>query len=695
MGTAPGEKITPPIMRGRLRDNLAFWSSFCQSTLVLSWIASGFPLLWQSGQAPCPFSAPNHQSARTHSEFIDSQILDYLMAESVMEWPNQPHIVCPLGVDVKAGGKKRMIYDARYINSHLVIPSFRYEDLSTLSEILQPGDFMITTDFSRGYHHVDIDPRFYQFLGFEWRGKFYVFTSLPFGLAPACWAFTKIIRELHYKWRKQGIRCSGYIDDGIFPHQIPQALIAISHIIKCDCESCGLILNLVKTDFQPSQQKQYIGAIINTIGSGSMVIPFKRMQALTILIESALRSPHRCHYKTLERITGSISSMYRAFGPLTRSMSLSLHYSMKMSNAQHVCLSAEAISDLQFWLHGAKQFQGILPIWPDEAHPVTIHTDAAGTSSTSHGGWAGWMLDPTTGEAQDQSFIVPPSHNIRLDQTILVARGIWAHGEDDESSTFLELYTVLLTLQSLLTVGHLAGKFIRLFTDNANVECIINRAGSKTPRINSVAKELVWFTMLHKIRLRSTWIPRDLNQLADFFSKIEDSSDWKLNPTVFSALADLFATSYGPLQIDLFASHTNYQLPSFYSLYWTPSARGVDSFNFWWDRHCYAYPPYNQIARMIRHGRSCGSRILAILPITPAARWWYLVMGTNGKFLPYIQSCVVLQQRYELLLSGVHKYAPCPTRRGPKWGHMAVVMDFQIIHGVSIPIPSTITDFLN
>ena len=50
-----GEK-EPPCMRGRLHKHLSFWKTFCQSTLVMAWISSGFPLKW-TNMAPQP---PRH-----------------------------------------------------------------------------------------------------------------------------------------------------------------------------------------------------------------------------------------------------------------------------------------------------------------------------------------------------------------------------------------------------------------------------------------------------------------------------------------------------------------------------------------------------------------------------------------------------------------------------------------------------------
>eukprot|EP00955_Chlamydomonas_euryale_P001850 21011-Chlamydomonas_euryale.AAC.1 len=61
----------------------------------------------------------------------------------------------------------------------------------------------------------------------------------------------------------------------------------------------------------------------------------------------------------------------------------------------------------------------------------------------------------------------------------------------------------------------------------------INRAGSPTPIVHQQCRELWWFCIHRDIRLKASWIPREENELADFYSKLEDSGDWQLNPNIF------------------------------------------------------------------------------------------------------------------------------------------------------------------
>ena len=99
--------------------------------------------------------------------------------------------------------------------------------------MFEKGEYFFTFDLKLGYHHVDIHVDFWPHLGFSWgvhtTRKFYMFKVLPFGLASACYVFTKLLRPFVKKWRSEGIRAIVYMDTEArgfkygFPFTIPQA----------------------------------------------------------------------------------------------------------------------------------------------------------------------------------------------------------------------------------------------------------------------------------------------------------------------------------------------------------------------------------------------------------------------------------------------------------------------------------------
>ena len=57
---------------------------------------------------------------------------------------------------------------------------------------------------------------FLNFLRFSWGGELYEFQCLCFGLSPAPYIFTKVMKPILSSLRKDGINSSYYKDDSVF-----------------------------------------------------------------------------------------------------------------------------------------------------------------------------------------------------------------------------------------------------------------------------------------------------------------------------------------------------------------------------------------------------------------------------------------------------------------------------------------------
>jgi len=68
------------------------------------------------------------------------------------------------------------------------------------------------------------------------------------------------------------------------------------------------------------------------------------------------------------------------------------------------------------------------------------------------------------------------------------------------------------------------------------------------------------------------WIPRDENELADYYSRIVDHDDYRSNPAIFQWLDGI----WGPHTVNRFANPTNAQIDRFN--FWTPGSEAVDAF---------------------------------------------------------------------------------------------------------------------
>ena len=100
-----------------------------------------------------------------------------------------------------------------------------------------------------------------------------------------------------------------------------------------------------------------------------------------------------------------------------------------------------------------------------------------------------------------------------------------------------------------LLISYLIIMCIRWFSDNQNVVRII-KIGSRQPQLQEIALRIFTLSVNSHIHLQPEWIPRELNEQADYLSRIIDLDDWMLNPYIFSQQDAI----WGPHTVDRFAS---------------------------------------------------------------------------------------------------------------------------------------------
>jgi ribonuclease HI len=645
---------TEPVitMRHRLRNNLGIWSSVVTSTLVLSWIASGFPLLWKNGVAPPNgIVHRNHPSAFEHAEFVDVAVRELLATSTIIVQQNCPPVVCAIGVVDKKGGKFRLIWDGRPINEFLVCPTFKYETLKQLPEWAQLGDFVFTTDLSAGYHHVDLAQDAWQYISFQWRGVYYSFTQLPFGLAPACWAFTRVTRAVLQHFRQQGVRCSGYIDDALWLHQDANKLLSIQYEVLQLFKSLGFRVNMKKSHLSISHEAPYLGMQVD-FAAGIMTVPADKREALVAAIHLAISNRRRVPVRSLAAIKGRLISMHFALGHAAFFFTKALDQDIaaRSSWAAHVKLSPTCVRELVFWLSHFHKFDGTWPMFRSGGFDVTIEMDAAGATPDYVGGWGAVL------KVDD----VQPAH----------AHGQWSPIESEgASSTALELRAVHNALQSFNVDDQLFNKHVRVITDSQNVHTHLTTGRVVAVDSVAVAQDIFLYCFNCKIQLQVDWVPREQNVVADKLSKLTEDGDFMLCRDLFARIQ----RSFGPFSCDLFASATNHHLPKYFSRFFTPTSSGVDAFAQQWQGLCWAHPPYDLINRVLQYASQAAATICLLCPFWPSASWWLKLCSPDGVFNKHVHGVYWLPAHRPTLFTGRSGHR-LPV--GKPWRLVALHMDY-------------------
>jgi hypothetical protein len=129
--------------------------------------------------------------------------------------------------------------------------------------------WFFTFAIESGYHHLDINPNLWKFLGFSWSfsgvERYFVFRVLPFGLSSACYLFTRMFRPFVALWRSLCIFAILYIDDGIFTCRTLADAKSASCLVQSDLQSSGWKCNEKKSHWEPRQVGELLGIVIDTI----------------------------------------------------------------------------------------------------------------------------------------------------------------------------------------------------------------------------------------------------------------------------------------------------------------------------------------------------------------------------------------------------------------------------------------------
>ena len=99
------------------------------------------------------------------------------------------------------------------------------------------------------------------------------------------------------------------------------------------------------------------------------------------------------------------------------------------------------------------------------------------------------------------------------------------------------------------------------------------------------------------IHIEPKWIPREQNELADYYSRLVDFDDYRLNSAIFRWLNSLWGHT---VLTDLLIL----QIKWFNSRFWTPGSEAIDAFTCNWEgENNWWFPPVSLVPRVITHAQ--------------------------------------------------------------------------------------------
>ena len=641
------------VLRGRLARFIHFWRFIGASALVLTWIASGYPIPFASDVRPEPKFFQNARGAETYGCWLDSAMEELLGAGAVRQVHQRPTVCSPLDVVPKDINmtKFRLILDLRYVNKFCTKFKFSMETLARRRSMITPGCFMFSVDLTSAYHHVEIREEDQQYMGFCWRGKYYVFCCLPFGGSYSPSAFTQLSKQLSLFLRSKGVILLHYLDDYLF---VTRTLRGCGRLIKFVVNvfrSAGFLINFDKSILYPCQRITSLGFIVDSRKFTFEVIPERitRLSALILSLSKSTSAPRR----QVAKVCGTLQSMRLVLGKVVATFTYFLYRVIDSVSSWRsaVHLTADAVRELRFWL-GYFSRLGVASTLVTSAR-FSPHVILECDASDSH--WAGVLL------------------NARGDE-IIRTRGLFSIEESVWSSTWREYATYVHAISTLR--AFLAGLSVLIRTDSMSAWYIFHRGASHIRQIQELVVKLFYLLPDVGIQLDMEWWPRELGTRADIASK-EVLAEWCIRHHLFSSLEKRF----GIFSIDRFASADNgvfHNLPSqrlpYCSRYFVRDNLCLgDAFVTPWacESFNWVFPPFNLIERAIARMMEQQARGVLLVPDWPGAAWWPLLFHSS-RFTWFVCDRVRLGWFHECVVEAADGR---PVRTDSKYALLAILCD--------------------
>ena len=116
-----------PSIKGRLQKNLIFWQETLPANLaILEIIHNGYKIPFF--KTPKCASVHNNQSALKNKDFVEEPISKLLKCCCIIEAEKSPEIIIPHSASEYSSGKKRLILDLTYVNTHVYKDKIKFED---------------------------------------------------------------------------------------------------------------------------------------------------------------------------------------------------------------------------------------------------------------------------------------------------------------------------------------------------------------------------------------------------------------------------------------------------------------------------------------------------------------------------------------------------------------------------------------
>ena len=491
----------------------------------------------------------------------------------------------------KRSGGFRPVVDLKRLNKFIHCPHFHMETDRAIRAQLVQGEWAASIDMSDAYLHIPIHPAFKKYLRLHVLGKSYQFRAMCFGLNIAPRIFTKLLDPVASHIRSRGIIVHRYLDDWLIRGPSPAVVANNVQVVLDLFHRLGLLVNFKKSELVPKTRFVFLGMDVDL--ALAWVRPTEAQLSKIAELIAFLSGCNHSPVRLLLSVIGSLNhaSQFIPLGRLhLRPLQLyvkALVPNLKESIDASIPLKPPFHQALSWWKDQVYLKQGV-PLQPPETQ-VTLITDA------SLQGWGAVLGDQR-------------------------CAGKWAAWESCLHISLLELRAVRRALEELQQ--WVVGLSVRLLCDNTvAVAYLRNQGGTRSVSLFQETRDILLWCAQQQVTLRPFYLPGHLNSVADMLSRSSQvlGTEWTLHAAIFRQIL----VHFPDLDVDLFATSFNNQLPRFVSPCPDPAAWKADAFSMEWrEMSPYAFPPFKLVSEVLRKLRNSPIRLILVAPAWANQSWY-------------------------------------------------------------------------
>ena len=551
-------------------------------------------------------------------EFMDSTIQEWSTLGALREWekvrnPNDPllpTVISPLGVEPS---KPRALWDGRFVNEFCRDIPFCMDNASKVAEVSWENAYFFKLDHKNGYQHVPLHRDSWKYFGVFWKGKYYVFTVLPFGWKNSPIVYHSLTDAVAMYIRSLGIPMVVWIDDmfGMTQLQLKQgndeqqfqsalrSMVVTTWVLFL----AGYFLGIPKCFLIPEQVMTYLGIECNSHRL-RFLVPEERINKYVPLLQHLL-SRTSVTYTELERMVGKLVSLECAVPAgmwYTRHQYAAMANSglrpdsrKRIKNATMIYVTAKLREEWYMWLYFLQENKGAP--WKTFSNILVkadVHSDASGRCFAGVVDIPGRMTKITAGEFGEYI----------LRQDIQVKEG--------------EALRVTLAMIVEEMPDLVKGKTLVCKIDNQVLKAVLERKGtSHNLPLNDVGKAIYWLMEKGQFFLSCEYVKSELN-ISDQFTRESPGLETSITDSTFIKIWDYF----GPFQWDLMATKANVNKNLegkslfFFSRYYDEESKGIDVFkqNLCLCQEMFCFPSVPMISRILKYLEAQRVSCVMVLP---------------------------------------------------------------------------------